>query len=361
LKIINQLLSETKLAIRTPFMNAILSPVHHSASQHPPAASIERLKELVKDDLELVNQRIIEQIDQNVPLIRSISEHIIRSGGKRLRPTLVITCAKLCEYQGDRHINLAAAVEFIHTATLLHDDVVDESTLRRGSQTANAVWSNQASVLVGDFLLSRSFQLMVADGSLDVLRLLSDASATISRGEVKQLMASCDLNTDEALYLEIIRAKTATLFSAACAIGGFITQKPKKYTDALITYGDCLGIAFQLVDDALDYASDQQTLGKEIGDDFREGKITLPIILAYEQGTKEEKAFWQRAIESENQSDRDLHEALRIIAKYDTVSQSLKRAESYVQKGVEALSVFPESEAKLALCEAIHFSMKRAY
>lgn len=307
-----------------------------------------------------VNAVIFDSVTQDVPLINDIARHIIAAGGKRLRPALTIACAMLCGYEGERHINLAAAVELIHTATLLHDDVVDESTLRRGGQTANAIWSNQASVLVGDFLLSRAFQLMVSDGSLEVLRILSDASATISQGEVMQLMAANDPSTTEARYLQVIAAKTATLFEAACQLGGVIVAQPQKQ-QALAIFGHHLGMAFQLVDDALDYSADQETLGKAVGDDFREGKITLPVLVAYHAGDAEEKAFWQRVLEAQDQREGDLQHAMALLDAHGAIKATVARAASYCEHARAALEIFPASALKSALTDTLDFCIQRAY
>ena len=251
-------------------------------------SELPQLRALVAEDLAQVNQLIITQGQSEIALINDLAKHIIAAGGKRLRPSLTIAAAKLCGYEGERHMRLAACVEFIHTATLLHDDVVDESALRRGSATANAVWGNKASVLVGDFLFSRAFQLMVADGSIPVLEILSEASALISAGEVHQLMVSHDLGITQEIYEQVVAAKTAVLFAAACEIGALVSDKPE-WRAPLRAYGHALGMAFQLVDDALDYQANESDLGKAIGDDLREGKVTLPIITAYAAATPAEK------------------------------------------------------------------------
>ena len=255
------------------------------------------LTALVQDDLEACNRLIVERMQSQVALIPQLAAHLVAAGGKRLRPLLTLAAAKLCGYQGERHVSLAACVEFIHTATLLHDDVVDESALRRGQASANALFGNKASVLVGDFLFARAFQLMVADGSLEVLRILSTAAATIAEGEVLQLMTQNDTATTEDQYLAVIEGKTAALFAAATEVGAVIADRPKAEQVALFDYGGALGIAFQLVDDALDYAADQEALGKTVGDDFREGKITLPVLLAFARGSEEERGFWRRVLE----------------------------------------------------------------
>jgi octaprenyl-diphosphate synthase len=311
--------------------------------------------------MERVNALILQLIDQEVPLIEQIAQHIIRSGGKRLRPALVIASAKLCGHEGTRHIDLAAAVEFLHTATLLHDDVVDESTMRRGDETANVIWSNQASVLVGDFLLSRAFQLMVRDGSLKVLELLSDTSAIISQGEVMQMMAAGELTTTEAEYLQIIGAKTAALFSAACAIGPLVTDRPDAEREALAHYGRSLGIAFQLVDDALDYAAAQAELGKTVGDDFRECKLTLPVILAYAAANAEEKAFWERTLGDGDQQEADLAQAMIYLTRHRTLEATMEAAQRHANDAIRQLEIFGPSAVREALVEAAIFSVERSF
>jgi octaprenyl-diphosphate synthase len=324
-------------------------------------ASVETLRLLVQSDLEQVNKTIVENMHSPVALIPQLAGHIVAAGGKRLRPMLTLAAAGLCGYEGTRHIGLAACVEFIHTATLLHDDVVDESDLRRGNDTANAVWGNQASVLVGDFLFSRSFQLMVADGSLEVLRILSDASAVIAEGEVHQLMTTNDVDTTEDAYLEVIRCKTAQLFAAAAEIGPVVSGLPKDRQEAMATYGRDLGIAFQLVDDVLDYSAEQEALGKTVGDDFREGKATLPVLLAYKAGDEAEKTFWRRTIGEMEQTEADLPEAQRLMAKHGTLAETLARSHAYAASAREALLTFPRNAHRDALEELIDFCVERGY
>ena len=314
----------------------------------------------VDDDLQVCNRTIVARMDSPVALIPQLAAHIVAAGGKRLRPVLTLACARLCGYAGgERHINLAACVEFIHTATLLHDDVVDESQLRRGLASANAVFGNQASVLVGDFLFARAFQLMVADGSLRVLAILSDAAATIAEGEVLQLMTQNDLTTSVDRYLEVIRGKTAALFAAACEVGPVIAGRPVAEQHALRDYGANLGIAFQLVDDALDYAADQATLGKTVGDDFREGKITLPVLAAYAAGTEAERAFWRRTIEDSEQTEADLEEAMRLIAAHDAIKVTLDRAAEFVRQAKLGLSLFPDSRMRRSLAAVADYTVSR--
>ncbi|HVY17723.1 MAG TPA: polyprenyl synthetase family protein, partial [Rhodopila sp.] len=289
-----------------------------------------------------------------------LAAHIVAAGGKRLRPLLTLAAARLCGYDGARHVELAACVEFIHTATLLHDDVVDESQLRRGLASANAVFGNKASVLVGDFLFARAFQLMVDDGSLKVLGILSKAAATIAEGEVLQLVTQNDLSTTEARYLEVIEGKTAALFAAACQVGAVVAARPDAEESALSLYGMNLGIAFQLVDDALDYAADQATLGKTIGDDFREGKITLPVLVTFQAGSESERAFWRRTIESQQQTDDDLVEAMRLIERHDAIKATLDRAARFARDAKAALGIFPDSPMRRALAGVADYTVQRA-
>ena len=323
--------------------------------------SLDAIDALVSTDLQKVNRLIVEKMASKAPLIPQLAGHIVAAGGKRLRPMLTLAAARLCDYAGDRHIALATCVEFIHTATLLHDDVVDESMLRRGQESANALWGNEASVLVGDFLFSRAFQLMVSDGSLKVLKILSDASAVIAEGEVLQLMTTNDTATSEEAYLEVIRSKTATLFAAAARIGAVVAERPKVEEEALESYGMNLGIAFQLVDDALDYSADQAALGKTVGDDFREGKISLPVVLAWRRGSVEERKFWSRTLEHLEQQDDDLRHAIDLMEKHGALRDTIERARHYGSIARDALGVFPDSEVKSALGEAIDFSIERAY
>jgi octaprenyl-diphosphate synthase len=326
-----------------------------------PTADLTTLRTLVADDLAQVNQLILARSQSDIPLINALAAHIIAAGGKRLRPCLTLAAATLCGYAGTRHVQLAACVEFIHTATLLHDDVVDASDLRRGTATANALWGNKTSVLTGDFLFSRAFQLMVADGSLDVLAILSDASAIISAGEVHQLTVSHDLTITQATYEEVIRAKTAALFAAACELGAVVSNQPA-WRAPLRVYGDALGMAFQIADDALDYQASEQDLGKAIGDDFRDGKVTLPVIHAYARANDEERAFWRAAMESgETLSSDHLRRARELMIKHDAFATSIRRAQSYALEAKNALAVFPSSPAKQALLDAADFAVARRF
>jgi octaprenyl-diphosphate synthase len=340
---------------------ATLDPAGAPSGEPPDALS--RLIELVRDDMAACNRTIVTRMDSPVALIPQLAAHIVAAGGKRLRPLLTLACARLCGYPGpaggERHLKLAACVEFIHTATLLHDDVVDESLLRRGSASANAVFGNKASVLVGDFLFSRAFQLMVEDGSLRVLQILSGASATIAEGEVLQLVTQNDLSTPDERYLEVIRGKTAALFEAACQVGAVIAARPQHEEMALSGYGLNLGIAFQLVDDALDYAADEHRLGKTIGDDFREGKITLPVLLAYQRGDAGARNFWRRTIEGTHQSETDFAEAVRLMAGCSAIDATLDRATGFAHIAQQSLSCFPDGPFRRALMDAADYTVRR--
>ncbi len=320
-----------------------------------------QLATLTADDLRDVNDLIVRAMDSPVALIPQLAGHIVAAGGKRLRPMLTLASARMCGYEGNRHKGLSACVEFIHTATLLHDDVVDESELRRGLASANAVWGNQASVLVGDFLFSRAFELMVADGSLTILDVLSHASKVIAEGEVMQLTTSNDTSTGETAYLEVIRAKTAQLFSAACRIGAVVADRPKIEEDALETFGMNLGIAFQLIDDVLDFSAKQAKLGKTVGDDFREGKITLPIILAFRRGGDEERVFWRRTLEDLDQGDGDLDRAIGLLEKHGALDDTVERARHYGAIARDAMGIFDDGPHKRALVDVIDFCIERAY
>jgi octaprenyl-diphosphate synthase len=325
------------------------------------AASLEPLAELVAADMDRVNALILERMDSPVALIPQLAGYIVAGGGKRLRPMLTLGAAHLCGYRGDRHQALAACVEFIHTATLLHDDVVDESALRRGRASANAAFGNKPSVLVGDFLFSRAFELMVADGSLRVLAILSRASAVIAEGEVQQLMTSNDLGTDEKTYLDVIAAKTAVLFAAAAQVGAVVADRPEAEEEALRRFGSDLGIAFQLVDDALDYAASQAALGKTVGDDFREGKPTLPVILAYARGDEDERRFWRRCLEDLDQRPEDLGQAQAMLERHGTIAETITRARRVANQAIQAITGFADSPAKTAMIAAARFATERAY
>ena len=323
--------------------------------------SFDDLTSIVADDMKRVNQQILKRMESPVALIPQLAGHVISAGGKRLRPMLTLSSAKLCGYHGERHVTLATCIEFIHTATLLHDDVVDESKLRRGLETANSVWGNQASVLVGDFLFSRSFELMVEDGSVKVMGILSSASARLAEGEVMQLLTANDTQTSETAYLDVIKAKTAQLFAAACRLGAVVADRPKTEEEALDAFGMNLGVAFQLIDDVLDYSAKQATLGKTVGDDFREGKITLPVILAYRRGDDDERAFWTRCLGELEQTEDDLSRAQSLMSQHGTLDDTIARARHYASIARDALGIFPDGPAKAALIEVADFCVNRAY
>ncbi len=322
--------------------------------------TLDRLASLVEEDLRAVNELIVQRMHSPVALIPQLAGHLVAAGGKRLRPMMTLASARMCGYPGRRHIALAACVEFIHTATLLHDDVVDLSELRRGLASANAVWGNKTSVLVGDFLFSRAFELMVEDGSLDVLSILSKASSVIAEGEVAQLTTANDTETSETAYLDVIRAKTAQLFAAACRIGAIIADRPRVEQEALDSYGMNLGIAYQLVDDVLDYSAKQSVLGKAIGDDFREGKITLPVVLAYRRGSAPEREFWRRTLEDLNQQEGDLQRAIELMNHYDALADTVERARHYGAIARDALGIFAETPEKEAFLDLIDFTIQRS-
>ncbi|MDQ3481974.1 MAG: polyprenyl synthetase family protein [Pseudomonadota bacterium] len=337
-------------------MTATIHPLRHGREP-----SLDPLMQLVAEDMNGVNAVILDRMQSKVALIPELAGHLIAGGGKRMRPMLTLACAKLLGYSGTRHHKLAAAVEFIHTATLLHDDVVDGSGLRRGKQTANLIWGNPATVLVGDFLFSRAFELMVEDGSLKVLKILSSASSVIAEGEVEQLTAQRRLETDEEQYLAIVSAKTAALFAAACRVSPVVAEAGEDCELALESFGKNLGIAFQLVDDVIDYASDVEVMGKGVGDDFRDGKMTLPLILAYARGDEADRAFWRAAISGERVSDDDLAHATRLMRSADALSDTIERARHYGRWAVDALAGFPGGKAKSALTQAVEFAIARAY
>jgi octaprenyl-diphosphate synthase len=336
-----------------------------TATVHPlrPARepSLDAMMALVATDMNGVNAVILERMQSKVALIPELAGHLIAGGGKRMRPMLTLACASLLGYSGSRHQKLAAAVEFIHTATLLHDDVVDGSGTRRGKRTANLIWGNPASVLVGDFLFSRAFELMVEDGSLKVLKILSQASAVIAEGEVEQLTAQRRIDTGEEQYLQIIGAKTAALFAAACRIAPVVAEASEEAEIALESYGRNLGIAFQLIDDVIDYASDATTMGKGVGDDFRDGKMTLPLILAYARGSSDERAFWEAAVAGEQISDQDLAQAIALMRSCEALPDTIDRARHYGRRAIDALGPFAAGKAKAALIEAVEFAVARAY
>lgn len=323
--------------------------------------SLKPLLDLVQEDMEAINRIILDKAISDVDTIPELAHHLIDSGGKRLRPMLALASAKLCGYEDQDHIQVAAAIEFMHTATLLHDDVVDDSATRRGKKTARLIWGNQASVLVGDFLLGQAFRMLVEVGSLPVLKILSNAAAVIAEGEVMQLAAAQNTATTEDEYLAIINAKTAALFLAAAEVGGAIINRPAAELAALRSYGRNLGLAFQLVDDALDYSGESAHLGKTIGDDFREGKITLPVILSFRRGDEKERAFWQRTVAEGQIEDGDLDHAVSLMRKHKAIEATLERARSYGAISRDALAIFPDSAEKHAMQQVIEFCIARAH
>lgn len=312
--------------------------------------NIDDINNLVKNDLIEVQKIIKNNIGDKIPLIDNLANHILTAGGKKIRPIVTLLTSKLCNYSGKNHLSLAACVELIHTATLLHDDVIDESKMRRGIPTANDLFGNKSSVLVGDFLFSKSFELMVANGSKSILKILSKTSSTLAEGEVMQLATVKNYLTDDQSYMNIIKAKTASLFSAASEISALLANQDNQTQKNLKKYGEYLGTAFQLVDDALDYIGNEK-LGKKIGDDFREGKITLPVIIAISNSDKEEKNFWKRVIELENRNEDDFKRALKIIEKYDGINITINRALEFSEYAIKSLNHFPESNFKNALQE----------
>ena len=329
--------------------------------ESPQGASLTQLAELVAPDMERVNTTILTRTGSDVAMIPEVANHLISSGGKRLRPMLTLAMAKLAGYTGDGHIKFAAAVEFMHTATLLHDDVVDESDMRRGKLAARMLWGNEASVLVGDFLLGQAFKMMVEVGNLHALDILSSAAAVIAEGEVMQLGAAKNTATNEDEYMAVIRAKTAELFAAACEVGPALAVKHKAELAACRSFGMNLGIAFQLIDDALDYGGKSAKLGKNVGDDFREGKITLPVVLSFRRGTESERGFWNRTLGKGEIGDGDLDTAMALMAKHHAIEDTVGRARHYGAIATDALALVPPSEIKTALEEAVAFCIARAH
>ncbi|MEM8649183.1 MAG: polyprenyl synthetase family protein [Pseudomonadota bacterium] len=323
-------------------------------------ASIAPLVELVKADMERVNTLILSKTGSEVQMIPEVAKHLIDSGGKRLRPMITLAAAQMCGYEGNGHVTLAASVEFMHTATLLHDDVVDESDMRRGKLAARMLWGNEASVLVGDFLLGQAFRMMVEVGSLPALDVLSHAATVIAEGEVLQLAAAKNLETTEDQYMEVIRSKTAALFAAAAEVGPIIAEDTQARINGLRSYGNNLGITFQLIDDALDYGGNAADLGKNIGDDFREGKVTLPVLLAYGRGDDAERKFWQDAVENGKTGDEELARAVELLAKHKEIMDTIARDRHYSEMAKDALVPFPESEYKSALIDVLEFCIRRA-
>ena len=335
----------------------VVVPIEERRSQ---SASVRPLVDLTASDMRRVNALILSKTGSDVEMIPEVAKHLIDSGGKRLRPMLTLAAANMCGYEGEAHVTLAASVEFMHTATLLHDDVVDESDMRRGKQAARMVWGNQASVLVGDFLLGQAFRMMVDAGSMEALDVLSTASMVIAEGEVMQLSAAQSMETTEDDYMAVIQGKTAALFSAACEVGPILANTDKPVRDAFRSYGLNLGLAFQLVDDALDYGGSKSDLGKNVGDDFYEGKITLPVLLAYRRGNEEERQFWRDAMEGDNANSNALETAMKYLNAHDAVSDTVVRARHYGERARDALAPLPSSDIKKALLDVVEFCVSRA-
>jgi octaprenyl-diphosphate synthase len=330
------------------------------AFEEKPSSGVDALSLLTKADMSRVNDTILARTGSDVTMIPEVANHLISSGGKRLRPMLTLATANLCNYKGDGHLKLAASVEFMHTATLLHDDVVDASDMRRGKPAARMLWGNEASVLVGDFLLGQAFKMMVEVGSLPCLDVLSTAAAVIAEGEVMQLSAAKNLSTSEDEYLAVIRAKTAALFAAACEVGPLLANSGKDSITACRSYGTNLGVTFQLIDDVLDYGGTAAKLGKNVGDDFREGKITLPIVLAYRRGDEAERQFWSSAIEKGAHDDAALEKAIALLRKHRALEDTVERAKHYGAMAKDALGIFPDSPLKKALTDVVDFCISRS-
>lgn len=323
---------------------------------------IEELSSLCKNDINYINAIILEKLNSNIPLVHEIASYLINSGGKRLRPLLTCCAFHMCNNQTNKeqkHQYLAAAIEFIHAATLLHDDVIDKSKNRRGKLTANEIWGNKTSVLVGDFLFSRAFQLMTKSGNVEILKLLSDTSVIISEGEMLELSNDKDPTINEDIYFDVIQFKTASLFSAACQVGAMVANVQQEKIEALKTFGANFGMAFQLIDDAIDYSSSSYNLGKNVGDDFKEGKVTLPVILAYLRSNKQEKIFWKKTIQELKQKENDFHKALVIINKYNCINDTVKRANHFANIAKDSLGIFTDTAFKKKLLDLINSSISR--
>ncbi len=324
--------------------------------------SYSELKSSVEDKIILVEEKIRTKLSSKVELVDEMTKYHIRTGGKKIRALLTLGSAKLCGYsKGGRDINLATCIELIHAATLMHDDVIDSSEIRRGKKTLNNIWGNKSSILVGDYLLSRCFEMMVEDGNLEVLKLLSSTSAEISQGEVLQLQHSGEVDMLEETYLKIISAKTASLFSAATKVGSILANKENKIKEALEFYGKNLGLTFQIADDTLDYNSEFKIFGKEIGNDFFEGKITLPIILLCQKAKKEEKLEINELFKKSQRSDHDFKKILSMIKKYNIILECYKKAEYFINLASNSLSVFEDSKEKNILKNLTSFSLERTF
>ncbi len=338
-----------------------MTALNRKSGKKTSESPLDALQSLLADDMAKVNEMIIARMDSPVPMIPELAGYLIAAGGKRIRPLMTLASAALYNGNMVRAHRLATSVEFIHTATLLHDDVVDDSSERRGQKSANEVFGNEASVLVGDFLFSRAFQLMVEDGNLHVLKILSDASAIIAQGEVLQLATQGNLDTSMDAYLDVIKGKTAALFAAACEVGPLVADAGVEAANIMAEYGMNLGIAFQIADDILDYSAKQEKLGKTVGDDFREGKMTAPVILAFAKGNEEERAFWKRTIEEREQDDSDLVRAQSILTRHGALEQGLTMARDYAQKAREALAEAPDSPLRATLDALASYTVDREF
>jgi len=314
---------------------------------------------LLKDEMQAVESQFKKNLTSDVQLVSQVGEYVLSSGGKRMRPMLLLLCARLCSYQGDKHIDLAGVIEFIHTSTLLHDDVVDSASLRRGNRSANSVWGNQASVLVGDFLFAKSFSIMVGSESLEILKLLSDTTTQLAEGEIRQLLNTCDLDVDEKRYLQVVRDKTAILIAAACQVGGVLAGVDKQHELALREFGLEIGTAFQLMDDALDYIADQEDFGKEKGHDLFEGKMTLPLIHAYSKSSPEERQEVSRIIEAEELAKEDLDYVCHLIDAKEGIDYTRVKAIERIDRAKRQLSIFPDGEARRALFTLADYVVSR--
>jgi len=319
------------------------------------------IQQIVSDDFDALNQNVVKQLHSEVPLIENIGQYLIDAGGKRIRPLLVLLCSRALNYQGNQHINLATVIEFLHTATLLHDDVVDMSEMRRGQPTANVQWGNPSSVLVGDFIYSRAFQLLVNIADMQIMEVMATTTNKISEGEVLQLVNQHNVSATELDYMKVIHNKTAILFAAACSAAAILANADATVQEKLHTFGLEVGMAFQLIDDVLDYSAKQAELGKTVGDDFKEGKVTLPIILAWSRGNEEEREFWRRTIERLEQNEGDQDHAFEIMAKHNTLNDTVDRARHYGSMARDALGIFPDSDVKDSLLELVDFCIRRAY
>ncbi|MCB1439502.1 MAG: polyprenyl synthetase family protein [Nitratireductor sp.] len=342
-------------------MSGVVVPLNKKDDSEGRKPGVEPLMALVANDMEKVNRVILSKCGSDVQMIPEVARHLIDSGGKRLRPMLTLAAARMSGYEGEHHVTLAASVEFMHTATLLHDDVVDESDLRRGKLSARKLWGNEASVLVGDFLLGQAFRMMVDAGSMKALEVLSTAATVIAEGEVMQLATAKNLDTTQDEYMQVVHGKTAALFAAATEVGPILAGSNKGAVSAFRSYGTNLGLAFQLIDDALDYGGSSKTLGKNAGDDFREGKVTLPVLLCYRRGSESQRNFWREAIERGETDNSRLEEAIRLMHEHDALTDTIERARHYCNLASDALAIFDDSPHKRALNEVLEFILLRAH